>query len=458
MVNIKNKAQLITNGQAPILQKARTIALQSLEIALKAVEPKKLMRSKLFLDGSCLKVDGYRFDLDGFKHIYVVGGGKASAAMAEALEKLLCERITEGIINVPYGTKQKTRIVKLNQAGHPIPDEAGEKGTRHMMELAKKAKTADLLICLVSGGGSSLMPLPRKGVSLKDKQELTDTLLKSGASIGEINVVRKHLSAFKGGWLAKKAYPATVLNLVLSDVTGDPLDSIASGPTVADSSTFVDAIKVLEKYCLWNNAASSIRKVLCDGDNGLLKETPKPGDLAFKKIYNVIIGNNRYACSAAAEFLRSEGLKTRLIDPPLEGEAKIAGEALAVRAKRVAASKKPNRKPAGLVLGGETTVKVFGKGKGGRNQELALSAALKLKNVEGCVIASLSTDGVDGPTDAAGAIIDGCALQRAKKLGLNAEVFLADNDSYSFFAKLGDLIKTGATGTNVNDITVIVIL
>jgi glycerate 2-kinase len=246
--------------------------------------------------------------------------------------------------------------------------------------------------------------------------------------------------------------------LVLSDVTGDPLDSIASGPTVADPSTFDDAIKVLEKYCLWNNVATSIRKVLCDGKNGLLKETPKPGDSVFKNVFHFVIGNNRVACSAAAEFLRFEGLKTRLIGPNLEGEAKIVGEALAVRAKRFAASKKPNRKSAGLVLGGETTVKVFGKGKGGRNQELALSAALKLKNVEGCVIASLSTDGVDGPTDAAGAIIDGCTLQRAKKLGLNAEVFLADNDSYSFFAKLGDLIKTGATGTNVNDITVIVIL
>jgi glycerate 2-kinase len=458
MVNLKNKEHIIQNGENPLLQKARALALQSLGAAVNAAEPKQLLRSKIALESSCLKVDGFSFNLANFKHVYVVGGGKAGTAMAQALEETLGAYITAGTINVPYETKGKTKIITLNEASHPIPDEAGVKGTRRMMKIAENAEKNDLLICLLSGGGSSLMPLPREGVLLKYKQELTDALLKSGAPITEVNIVRKHLSAFKGGWLAKKAYPAAVLNLVLSDVIGDPLDSIASGPTVADPSTFRDAVNVLEKYGLWKKASVSVRKVLEDGVNGLFAETPKADDVAFKKVCNVIIGNNHLACVAAVEFLKSEGLNTRLIKGPLEGEAREAGEALAGLANKLALSGKPVRKPAGIVVGGETTVKVFGKGKGGRNQELALAAALALKKVEGCAIASLSTDGLDGPTDSAGAIVDDCTLQRAKKLGLNAEVFLADNDSNGFFAKLGDLIKTGATGTNVNDITVIVVL
>ena len=270
--------------------------------------------------------------------------------------------------------------------------------------------------------------------------------------------MRKHLSAFKGGWLAKAAYPATVLNLVLSDVLGDPLTSIASGPTVADPSTFADAIKVLEKYELWGCASPSIHKILSDGTKGLLDETPKPNDPALEDVCSIVIGNNRTACLAALASLNSDGLNTFLVKKPVEGEAKAAGKKLAAIARRGASSGKPVCRPAGIVAGGETTVKVFGKGKGGRNQELALAAALAMGEVEGCVVASLSTDGVDGPTDAAGAVVDGHTLQRAKRLELNAEVFLTDNDSYSFHERLDDLIKTGATGTNVNDITVIVLL
>jgi glycerate-2-kinase len=270
--------------------------------------------------------------------------------------------------------------------------------------------------------------------------------------------VRKHLSAFKGGWLAKKAYPATLLNLILSDVVGDPLDSIASGPTVPDPSTFADARKVLDKYGLWENTSASVRKVLSDGAEGLIAETPKPGDAAFKKVHNMVVGNNRVASLAAYECLKSEGLNTFLLTATLEGEAKHVGKVLAAVAREIAVSGNPVHQPAGIVAGGETTVAVTGKGLGGRNQELALSAALQLKNVEACVIASLSTDGVDGPTDAAGAIVDGYTLRRAAQLGLEPEKFLFDNDSYRFFSKLGDLILTGQTGTNVNDISVIVVL
>jgi glycerate-2-kinase len=458
MVKIKNKARLINNGETPLEQKARDLALKGLESAVEAANPKKLLQSKIFLEGSCLKVGARSFDLAKFKHVYVVGGGKAGAAMTQALEEVLGDYITAGTVNVPYTSNRKTRVVELNEASHPIPDKAGVKGTRRMLTIAKKARKDDLLVCLISGGGSSLMPLPRKGVSLRDKQALTEALLKSGASISEVNVVRKHLSAFKGGWLAKAAYPATVLTLILSDVMGDTLTSIASGPTVVDPSTFGDAISALEKYNLWGQTSPSIRKVLSDGAKGLLDETPKPCDPAIQKVYNVVIGNNRVACFAAVATLKSDGLNTYLVKKPLEGEAKAAGEKLAALARRVASSGKPVCKPAGIVAGGETTVRVFGRGKGGRNQEIALAAALAIDEVESCVIASLSTDGVDGPTDSAGAVVDGHTLQRAKRLGLNAEVFLADNDSYSFHERLGDLIKTGATGTNVNDITVIVLL
>lgn len=458
MIQTKNKNQLIENGETELVRRARALALQSLECALNAVDPKQLLHSKLSLKKSNLRVDGSSFDLKNFRNIYVVGGGKASGLMAEALEEILGKQITAGIVNVPYGSKQKTRAIELHEASHPVPDQAGVEGTQRMIKIAEQADKDDFVICLISGGGSSLMPLPREGVSLEDKRELTGALLKSGATINEINVVRKHLSDFKGGWLAKKAYPAAVLNLILSDVVGDSLDSIASGPTVPDSSTFADAKGVLEKYGLWENAPSSVRKVLFEGAKGLIAETPKAGDPAFEKVYNVVVGNNQTASEAAVDYLKSDGLNTFLLTATLEGEAKHVGTELAALAREVAASGHPVHKPAGIVVGGETTVTVTGKGLGGRNQELALAAALKFKNAEACVLASLSTDGVDGPTDAAGAIVDGFTLTRAARLGLNPEEFLVDNNSYHFFSKLEDLIVTGQTGTNVNDISVIVVL
>ena len=302
------------------------------------------------------------------------------------------------------------------------------------------------------------MPLPRDGISLSDKKELTQALLNSGATINEVNTVRKHISDFKGGWLAKNAYPATVLNLILSDVVGDPLDFIASGPTVPDSTTFADSLAVLKKYSLWAATPSSIRKVLLDGEKGLTQETPKAGDEAFKKVYNVVVGNNRCSSLAVCQQLGSKGLKAILLTATLEGEAREVAVMLASIAKEVSASGNPVEKPGAVVAGGETTVTVKGKGLGGRNQELALAAALKLNGAEATVLASLSTDGVDGPTDAAGAIVDGRTVARAAKMGLTPEKFLAENDSYRFFSRLGDLIHTGPTGTNVNDISIVVVL
>ncbi len=458
MVVIKNLKQLVQNGQSQTDRRARELALKSFEAAVRAVDPKRLIGSKLVLEDSILKVDCYTFDLKHFKNIYVIGGGKASGSMAEALEALLDKRITEGIVNVPKGSKHKTEIVKLNEASHPIPDESGVEGVKRMLELAEKAGENDLVICLISGGGSSLMPLPRNGITLVDKRKITEDLLKCGATISEINTVRKHISGIKGGWLAKKAYPATVLNLILSDVLGDPTEFIASGPTVPDSTTFSDAVKILKKYGLWEKAPESVRKVLLEGEKGLIPETPKADDKAFRRVFNVVIGNCRDASRAACKTLKSAGLNTLLLTALLEGEARHVGTFLASVAREIAASNNPVPRPAAIVAGGETTVTVVGKGKGGRNQEIALAAALKIRGLDGCVVASLSTDGVDGPTDAAGAVADGKTIERAEGAGLNAETFLVENDSYNFFSRLGDLIFTGPTGTNVNDISIVIVL
>jgi glycerate-2-kinase len=458
MAVIKNLEQLVQNGRSQTDRKARELALKSFEAAVRAVDPKMLINSKLVLKNSILKVDSYTFNLNQFKNIYVIGGGKASGSMAEALEALLGGRITEGLVNVPKGSKHKTEIVKLNEASHPVPDESGVEGVKRMLELAEKAGENDLVICLISGGGSSLMPLPRDGITLADKRKITEDLLKCGATINEINTVRKHISGIKGGWLAKKAYPATVLNLILSDVLGDPVEFIASGPTVPDSTTFSDAVKILKKYGLWEKAPESVRKVLLQGERGLIQETPKADDEAFRRVFNVVIGNCRDASMAACKALRSAGLNTLLLTALLEGEARHVGTFLASVAREVAASNNPVPRPAAIVTGGETTVTVVGKGKGGRNQEIALAAALKIYGLDGCVVASLSTDGVDGPTDAAGAVADGKTVERAVEAGLNVEAFLAENDSYNFFSRLGDLIFTGPTGTNVNDISIIIVL
>jgi glycerate 2-kinase len=457
MIEIKNRDKLIKNGCTSSTRRCRTLALECIEQAVNAANPKNLMKCKLEVKQDCLQIEGYSFDLAKFKHVYVIGGGKAGGKMAQAIEEILGKHVTSGIVNIPYGSRQLTHVIELNEASHPVPDEAGVKGTIRIMALAEKAQENDLVICLISGGGSSLMPLPREGITLKDKQALTSILIKSGAEITEINAVRKHISAFKGGWLARKAFPATVLNIILSDVIGDPLDSIASGPTFPDKSTFSEAIEILKKYNLWMNAAVSIRRVLSEGERGLLEETPKIGDSAFKKVFTFIIGNNQTACCTAVDCLRSKGVTTQLLTGMLQGEAKEMGKVLARFANELLDYNVVINEPRAIVAGGETTVTVRGKGLGGRNQELALSAVLNFKEGEEWVLACFSTDGVDGPTDAAGAIVDGYTLKRAKKLGLDLERYLSSNDSYNFFVKLGDLIYTKATGTNVNDISIIVV-
>lgn len=459
MTRIKNADELLQHAGSSLDRRARQLAIDALNAALEAVDPKVIIKSKVKIKGETLKIGKLTFNLSKFRSIYVVGGGKACGSMAEAFVELLGDRIKEGAINVPYSSASyRTGRVKLQRASHPIPDQSGVKGAGRMLDLVGKAEEKDLVFCLISGGGSSLMPKPRSGISLEDKQRVTDALLRSGATINEFNTVRKHISGLKGGWLAKEAYPATVVNLILSDVVGDPLDFIASGPTVPDTTTFHDAVEVLKHHGLWSKVPDSVRKVLADGEKGLIPETPKHGDKVFKKVHNIVIGNNFTASHAAYNTFRKAGLNSLLLTSTLEGQAKEVGIMLASMAKEIVGSGNPVLKPAGIVAGGESTVAVAGKGKGGRNQEIALSAALKIGGMDGVVIASVSTDGVDGPTDAAGAIVDGKTLQRARDLGLNSREFLANNDSYTFFSKLDDLVFTGPTGTNVCDVTAIVVL
>jgi len=459
-IKIKNKEGLLNNAVSEVDRKARKIALDAIEEVLGSVDPKSLIHSRVKMHDEKLVISGEAFDIKSFKRIFVVGGGKASGFMAEAIEEILGERITDGIIVVPRGTagKFKTRRVRFHEASHPTPDESSVEGAKKILELVEGAGESDLILCLISGGGSSLMAYPREEISLEDKRKVTEILLKCGAKINEVNAVRKHLSRFKGGQLAKAAYPATLVSLLLSDVIGDPLDVIASGPTVPDSTTFSDAISVLKKYNVWDKVPESIRNLLANGDKGLIQETPKMGEPCFKKTYNFIVGNNRIACLSAIDCLKSTGLNTLLLTSYMEGEARVVGLFISAIAKEILSSGNPVRRPAGVVVGGETTVTVTGRGKGGRNQEIALASALNISGMKGVAVASVGTDGIDGPTDAAGAIVDGSTFSRSAMLGLDAEEYLRDNNSYSFFKEMGDLVFTGPTGTNVNDITILIML
>jgi len=457
---IKNYEKLIENGVTQEDRDARRIALNCILSALKAVNPKKAIFDNVKRKGNMLIIGSHKFDLANYRNIYILGSGKASGLMAEAIEKILGDKITSGIINVVKGTENliRTEKIKINGATHPIPGEEGMNGVKSMLEIARKAGKNDLIIVLISGGGSALMPCPAEPVTLEDKKIVTNLLLKCGATINEINTVRKHLSSFKGGQLAKTAYPATLVSLIISDVVGDPLDIIASGPTVPDNSTFQDAYNVLRKYNLLDKIPENVKRRVQLGLLGKIEETPKPESKAFRNVYNILIASNRTACIAAVKKARELGMNSMLLSTYIEGEARHVGTVLAGLVKEIYYYNTPVKKPAVIVCGGETTVTVIGTGKGGRNQELALGTALKISGLNGVVIASIGTDGKDGTSDAAGAIIDGQTLKRAEKIGLDATKYLADNNSFVFFKKLGDAIFTGPTGTNVNDLIIIVTL
>ena len=372
---------------------ARQQIAEIMQAALGAVNPMDAVLRFLRKDGHWLEVVGTRYDLEDYDHIYVVGAGKACAPMAVAVEQVMGDRITEGIVNVKYGYTQPTQRIVLHEAGHPIPDEAGVDGARRIADLLAKASDRDLVICLISGGGSALMTLPLAPITLDDMQALTDTLLRVGATINEINTIRKHIEGIKGGNLARLAYPARVLALVLSDVVGNPLDVIASGPTVPDTSTFADAYGLVARYGLEDKLPRSIVDRLQRGAAGEISDTPKPGDSTWDRTQNVIVASNELAACAAETQAQQLGFHTMLLSTFVEGEAREVARIFAAIAKEIATYDRPLARPACLIAGGETTVTLRGQGKGGRNQELALAAALRIQGWDNVTIVSLATDG-----------------------------------------------------------------
>ncbi|MEP7352480.1 MAG: glycerate kinase [Acidobacteriota bacterium] len=423
---------------------AKAHALQIFRAALNAADPQLAVERHLKFDGRVLIAGKQRYKIADFDRIFVVGAGKASAAMAAAVERILGRSVSGGLINVPDGVTTKLKRVKLNPARHPLPDDRGVEGARQIAALASDAGERDLVICLISGGASALLPMPASPLTLARKQELTRALLNAGATIHELNTVRKHLSGIKGGQLAALAYPARVLGLLLSDVIGDDLDVIGSGPTVGDPATVADAQAVLRKYGL---ATSGL----------VFHETPKPTDPRLSRTQNMVIGSNRLAIDAAADKARQLGYHVLVLSTMIDGETRDIAAMHSAIAKEIASNNRPARRPACILSGGETTVAVRGTGLGGRNQEFVLAAAIALQGASHTTVLSAGTDGLDGPTDAAGAIADGTTVARGAARGLDAKQFLANNDSYHFLEPLGALLKTGPTGTNVMDIRVLLI-
>jgi hydroxypyruvate reductase len=394
-----------------------------------------------------------RRNFDRFRNIYVIGAGKAGASMAQAAERVLGRRITAGLINVKDGHLAKLRRIELNECGHPVPDERGASGSARIAQIAAAAGAGDLVICLVSGGASALMPLPAEGITLEEKQATTRLLLACGANIHQINAVRKHISRIKGGQLARLAAPARVEALLLSDVIGDDLDVIGSGPTAPDASTFAIVAGILDHFAIRQRVPASVRNRIEQGMRGEIPETPKPADPLFSRVRNTVVGGNRLALDAAARTARQLGFRTLILSSTIEGETREIARMHAAIAREISTAGRPARPPACIITGGETTVTIKGDGLGGRNQEFTLAAALGIAGLDRVVVFSAGTDGSDGPTDAAGAIADGETLARNPE----ARAYLERNDSYHYFEPLGDLVITGPTNTNVMDVRLILV-
>lgn len=418
-----------------------------------AVHAGEAVRNHLSLKSGILKAGDARFTLREYDRVFLIGVGKAAAAMSAAVADVLGGHLTRGILVTKHGHAEKGIAgVQIIEAGHPIPDEAGLHAATAITSLLRELNARDLLLVAVSGGASALLPSPMPPVTLRGKQKTTDLLLRAGANIGEVNAVRKHLSLLKGGQLASLAYPATVVTLLLSDVMGDVLETIGSGLTAPDGSTFADALAVLRKYSIEKRVPTAIRRHLELGADGLIPETPKKDNPLFGNVHNIVVGSNRIALQASAAEAKRLGYRTLILSSTIQGETREAAGMHAQILREVVCSGNPIPRPACILSGGETTVTVRGNGKGGRNQEFALAAAIEIAGLENALVFSGGTDGTDGPTDAAGAVAAGDTIARAVANGLDAPDYLANNDSYTFFDALGDLVKTGPTGTNVMDL------
>jgi len=440
------------------LEQQREDARIIFEAALQAADPMVSIRRYLRVDGQILYAGGVGYDLAKLSHLYVVGAGKATAQMALAVEELLGDKITGGLVIVKRGHRVPLQKLKIIEAGHPLPDQAGVDATEAIVTLLREAGENDLLICLVSGGASALLSCPSRGLSLQDKQRTTQALLNCGARIQDVNAIRKHISKVKGGRLAQLAHPATVLSLILSDVIDNSIDNIGSGPTAPDPSTFADCLSILERYDAGEMIPQTVRRFLKTGAAGATAETPKAGDPIFQRVQNLIVGNNDCALLAARESAEALGYHASILSRAIGGEAKQVAIDHVALARDVLSPTSSMGRPACIISGGETTVTVRGDGLGGRNQEFALAAAMEIDGMTGVVALSGGTDGSDGPTDAAGGIVDGATLQRARDKGIDASDYLQRNNSYPFLKATGDLLTTGPTLTNVMDLRLLLVL
>ena len=423
--------------------------------ALDAADAGTAVKRNLKIARGELRVSGRTYALKNFDRIYLLSLGKAAGRMALAIEEVVGSRLTGGLVVTKHGHAVKgLNVCRQRFSGHPIPDRHGLSAASEIAQLLRQLNARDLLLVTISGGASALVPSPVSGLTLVAKQKTTDLLLRAGVDIGQLNAVRKHLSTLKGGGLAALAYPATVVSLLLSDVIGDPLDVIGSGPTAPDRTNYADALQVAKNFELLTRIPVSVRRHLELGAAGKKPETPKAGDPIFANVQNVIIGSNRNSLQAAEAAALNLGYSATILSSTISGETRETAAVLSAILREVVQHGSPLRPPACLLAGGETTVTVRGKGQGGRNQEFALSAAQALKGIPGVLVLSLGTDGTDGPTDAAGAIATGSTIARAEKLGIDAARALHENDAYPFFQRLADLVKTGPTGTNVMDICV----
>jgi glycerate-2-kinase len=443
------------------------LTLSVLESAMKFIDPEKLVNRSFKLEGSKLsiidtqnKTAAASLDLQEYDSIYLVGAGKGTARMAVAVCNILKGRISGGAINVPYNTNVQIHGISITEAGHPIPDKSGINGTKKIVNILKQTKGSDLVFVLISGGGSALMPLPLDGLTLPNKQKITQAMMSTGASIEEINVVRKHLSKIKGGGLIRFLNNnCKVISLILSDVIGDNLATIASGPTVPDSSTFKDAEKILKKYHLWNSRREenyAAKMLIIKGIRGTIEDTPKPGDKIFQNVHNIIIGNNSLICEKAIKYLKKRGLRAMNLGSSFNGKAKNFGVFLS----KLASDFSMSFAPFALVLGGETTVKLNAEkynGIGGRNQEAILAAAINSKfgDANDITIVCMGTDGIDGNSNAAGALLTPKTLSIIKRKKINLKKYMYNHDSHSALKKLDSIVITGRTGTNVNDVAII---
>ena len=439
------------------IYEVRKSAREIFDAAVRAVDPAEAIRRHLVRDGERLKIGNEQVDLGAVREIVVVGLGKAGAPMAAAVEEILGPRIARGLVVTKYGHVQPTRVIRIHEAGHPVPDDAGMAGARAVLDHVKGLAPEDLVLVLISGGGSALTPSPVEGITLAEKQSLTKALLACGADIREMNTLRKHISLIKGGQLARAAAPARVFTLILSDIVGDPLDAIASGPTVPDPTTYADALAILDKYRIRQEIPASIRTHLEAGAARKISETPKPDDPLFGRVKSVMVASNIQALEAAKAEAQRLGFQAIILSSFIEGETREIARMHAALALEVRASGHPAKPPVCLITGGETTVTLRGKGKGGRNQEFALAAALDIAGLRDVVVLSAGTDGTDGPTDAAGALADGETVARALALGLKPRAALDGNDAYPFFERLGDLVMTGPTRTNVMDVRLVLV-